>query len=598
MNLAERKKKYAAKTEPEGLRFNFSLDMMNNFCSYALSSNKSVHRSALTQLKTIMDSLNESVFNGDQSLIERRNICSAILTAKLEKRIFERNMILQDVYGVIGDRYTVDPNNFNELSNAEVEWTEQSISNCINMMFINNNVYKLQSACMDYMNCDPAQKEEYSAKIQQMSRDMNTEFRRNAIDTEDENDTFVLSNLREGVHDVIERCKRPSFKLATGIQALNDILAGGFEGSRVYCFFALPGEGKTTTLINLLKQIKLANRNYVCKDPTKKPCIILLTMENKTLEVISTLFSTVCTDGCIQDYSEDDALRIMMSRGLGVTPDNPIEIIIKYKPINSVDTNYLYKLTEDYEDEGYEVIGLIQDYIKRIRPINGNNMDERFRLGNVINEFRNFACYKDIPVITASQLNREAARIIDESRSSNKNDLVRKLGRANIGESSLIDENLDATIFLTPEWPSEDQKFMGVKLTKHRYPIATNATSFYIPYDHNSEVKLKMDLGGKRVTLSSLANNSNETIMKNFGKTIKYSTELPIPTEESDEDNIENLIKGGTVYSGGEPKKEIKQESFFEKHRAQNTAPKRENKTVAMTLVDPATYRKPVMKLV
>ena len=138
MNLAERKKKYAAKTEPEGLRFNFSLDMMNNFCSYALSSNKSVHRSALTQLKTIMDSLNESVFNGDQSLIERRNICSAILTAKLEKRIFERNMVLQDVYGVIGDRYTVDPNNFNELSNAEVDWTEQSISNCINMMFVYN----------------------------------------------------------------------------------------------------------------------------------------------------------------------------------------------------------------------------------------------------------------------------------------------------------------------------------------------------------------------------------------------------------------------------------------------------------------------------
>ena len=593
MNLAERKKKYAAKSQPEGLKFNFSLDMINNFCAFALSSNSSIHRSSLSQLKTVMDQLTESTFNGDQELAERCKICRAILVAKLEKRLSSREMILQDVYGVTGDRFSVDPRNFGEISNSEVMWVEMSISNCVNMMFINNSVYHLQSACMDYINCDPSLKEDYSTKIQEMAREMNTEFRRNTIDAEEESDTFKLSNIREGVHEVMERFRRPSFKLATGIQALNDVLAGGFEGSRVYCFFALPGEGKTIMLINLLMQIKLFNKNYVCRDPTKRPCILLLTMENKTFDAIATMFATACADGPMKNYSEEDALHIMLNHGFGVEEGNPIEIIIKFKPINSVDTNYLYKITEDYEDEGYEIIALLQDYIKRIRPVNGNNLEERFRLGNVINEFRNFACYKDIPVITASQMNRDAARIIDDSRNTNKCDLVRKLGRANIGESSLIDENLDATIFLTPEWPGDGQKFMGVKITKHRYPISTKATSFYIPFAPNSEVKMLTDAGGERKTLLSLAENSNEAIMKNFGKTIKYSTEIPIPTE--DDNQLESLIKGGTIYNGGEPKKEINQESFFDKHKA---TMKNKSKEVAMTLVDPKTYRKTVMKLV
>ena len=110
--------------------------------------------------------------------------------------------------------------------------------------------------------------------------------------------------------------------------------------------------------------------------------------------------------------------------------DNEIEILIRFKPVNSVDTSYMYTIVEELNDEGYECIAFFQDYLMRIRPsIVTNNTYED--LGTIANDFKTFAILNDCPVISASQLNREAARIIDESRGKNDPNLVKKIGRAN-----------------------------------------------------------------------------------------------------------------------------------------------------------------------
>ena len=85
---------------------------------------------------------------------------------------------------------------------------------------------------------------------------------------------------------------------------------------------------------------------------------------------------------------------------------------------------------------------MIQDRIKcrDFKLINGD-----MRIGAVIDEFKEFANTKKIPVITASQMNSYVAKIIDESRRTNKADLV-----SNIGESNLITENADVAFILLP----------------------------------------------------------------------------------------------------------------------------------------------------
>ena len=53
-----------------------------------------------------------------------------------------------------------------------------------------------------------------------------------------------------------------STKLKTGIQAINRSLNGGFENDRCYIYLGLPGEGKSSTLLNLTLQIKGNNKRY------------------------------------------------------------------------------------------------------------------------------------------------------------------------------------------------------------------------------------------------------------------------------------------------------------------------------------------------
>jgi len=560
MNLRERKSKYDAKPKQvEGVKFNFDLTMMNTFCSYCLSENTSIHRNSLINLRTVFAKIEESMFENMQECIIRFRFCKKVLETKLDKKLYNKELVLRDVYGVVGSNFeSLDSGNFCELANDDISWIEDTIRSCMDIIFINNKVSDLQYTCNEYANANYTDKMEVVGKLKGQVDEMQTRFRRNNIDKDGDSQTFKLSKSESAVADIHNRKNRPSYKLATGMQGLNDMLGGGYEGSRVYCFLGLPGEGKTVMLLNMLYQLKKYNKDYICKDRTKRPCLVLLTMENQIQESICTLFNIACSTEDITNFTQEEALQLMMARELAVTMDSPIDIIVKYKPINSVDTNYLYKLTEDLEDEGYEVIALLQDYIKRIKPMD-ENKEERFRLGNVINDFKNFATYKDIPVITASQLNREAARIVDDSRNTNKNDLVKKLGRANIGESSLIDENLDGTIFITPEWVG-DRKYMGIKLTKKRYKIYTRITSIYQPFEEGNEVKLMEDEGlAKPLFKESLVRDAEE-IKKAFGDTVRFSVNREIRDIDELEADEGKLITGGTMY--GERIKEAAYTSF------------------------------------
>ena len=170
---------------------------------------------------------------------------------------------------------------------------------------------------------------------------------------------------------------------------------------------------------------------------------------------------------------------------LYLSDDSPIDIIVKYKPNRSEDTSYLYTLTEDLEDEGYEVIALLQDHIKRLRSIE-NQPDVRLELGNVANEMKTFAIIKDIPVITDSHLNRDGARIIDSKAGTTNSDLTRLLGKSNIGESMLMLDNVDLGIIL-----NQEQEHMVFKIIKRR--VYTELEYVCIPY-MQGRIKLVEDL--------------------------------------------------------------------------------------------------------
>jgi hypothetical protein len=161
-----------------------------------------------------------------------------------------------------------------------------------------------------------------------------------------------------------------------------------------------------------------------------------------------------------------------------------------------VDTSYLYTIVQDLEDEGYEVICVLHDYLKRIRSVDGMfGGDLRQQLGAVVNEFKVFATIKNIPVITASQLNRTATNSVDQARIKNEADLVRLIGRGNVGESNLILENSDWIALIAPEVDTRNNntKYLGVQRVKSRYFIPNDFYCAYLPYKAGT-IKLIEDI--------------------------------------------------------------------------------------------------------
>ena len=583
-----RKNKYKKKAlERENASLNINLDgsLLEMYANYAISENGNIHFSMINNLYRLLLMVNNSTIAMNERSLALKNFTVSVLKAKIEKHVINKQALLSIGLGECGIRSDLlNADSFKELGDGEVEWVEETILNYVNLSTVNNAVRQMQDICQDYITSEPTEKISKAKAVQSMNDELHTQFRRNAMNLDSQDDRFTLSDMNQSIDRTIAEMNKPSYSLVTGIQAFNDILGGGAKGGKCYCLFALPGEGKTITILNLLYQMKVSNRNYVCKDKTKRPALLLLTMENKVADIIATLFSIVTGNGDIAEYETEDAIKIMNSKGLGVTPDNPIEIIVRYKPVNSITTSYCYTLIEDLKDEGCETIGFFLDYVMRIKPEQWDS-EERFRLGNVINDLCNLAKYYNIPVITASQLNRNAASIIDECRDSNKMNIVRKMGRSLIGESIQIDQNVDASIYLAPEYTTgpngEDIKWMGVKLGKHRYPIYTDQTVFYVPFLSNSQVGFEMDLGGRRKTKKTLNFNEEVDWTKEAKHVYTFGGGV---TKHTINDDSNELIVGGDIRNNTDHSEVLRRVEEYEAMAA--TWPKENGKLKVMRIVN------------
>lgn len=550
----------AAKKSPVKIdnKINLDLDLnsLNLFCSYIISKNKNIKRSQMINLRNLFEIIDFSTYK-DSERVKRINFIQKGLEARLELNLTDPTMIITHINGGLMDANLIDMNNFTEMSNSEIEYVNGTISETLNNSYVYFNIDKLIQAAMDFKTADYTRKSDMATALRSIITDIHTEFRRNDA-------RAVADTMFSLVPDKFETCIRqfhhelsnPSRKLKTGMIGFNEMTNGGLENQRVYAIFGLPSEGKSTTLLDIALQIKKYNKDYKPKDPTKRPCVVLLTMENGERETVERIWAMLIDREEMSHYTVDEVMDILKTEGeLYLSDDNPIDIIIKYVPGESVDTGYLYTLTEDLEDDGYEVICMIQDYLKRIRPVYNSNAEIRIQYGSIVNEFKVFSILKDIPVLTASQLNREATKHIDEGRKTNKVDLIRLFGRSNIGESQLILENLDAAYFIVPEYDSEGRKYLGIQKVKSRF--YSMLESFYQPYTDYSPIKFVEDANDRKPAYRlTLRNEAVFTQPQIPGVGATHQNVLPINTikEYNDirllsDDNDNIFSKSVGVYS-------------------------------------------------
>lgn len=544
------------KSEPEReLTQKLSYVLLDLICSYIISNNRTIRMKGYKNIQELFNIMNLNDYKSESDM-ERIDFIRFGLDARINHGLIQGEqvkdyIIMRDVSHA--GHYNI---NFQELSNKDVEYVNSTVTNFLDTATFATYIHQFADISKSFDQASAYEKTQIVDYWKSTVGHCNSIIRNNVVTNSEEEFVSLRSGIFEDyAKDTYSYVSNASNKLATGMYGLNCLLGGGFESTRVYGFFGLQGEGKSLTLLNLALQIKQYNKKFKTKDPTKQPAIVYLTLENSKRESFTRMFS-MATNHKITDMDADAGIQMMRDKGMVINDNNPIDIIIQYKPSNSVSTSYLYELADELAEHNYEVICFVVDYINVIRSIEGYRAsEERLRLGSVINEMKTIATDMDIPIITAGQLNRDANKKVDEAREKGQLNLLPMIDRSNLGESMLILNNLDGAFMITPsEIKRLGEKYLAIKLVKKRYdpylkPLNYNY-GIYHPYDDINSINLTCDVGLKEPLF--LLDLSFKNVDCEEDKSVKIpnnNNRKPIINEENEAPPVQNPIvlnKDGT----------------------------------------------------
>lgn len=323
-----------------------------------------------------------------------------------------------------------------------------------------------------------------------------------------------MDTIKTSIDQTFEALEVSRNIFRTGIKQWNALLSPGYENSRVYTYIGLPGAGKSTILLKSALDIRKYNPEFKNKTPGLKPCVLYITMENSFAETIARIWNMSFTDS-IMNYSKEEAIeKIVNLLEIDAESKLNIEIVIQTYNYREISTDDLYTIVKNLQEQGLEVVALVLDYIKRIRPVVQTPDNTKLELGRIMNELKTLAKVLNIPVITAHQMNRAGAAVVDNAIRQGKGDVTKLVGRENVGDAWDIIEVNDLAIVLNNETKminGKIQKYIVFSVVKRRNintaDPSTVCNYMVHPFVENS-LKLADDLYlDKSLSLKSLASD-------------------------------------------------------------------------------------------
>lgn len=499
------------------LKIKFNLNTLNMVLAFIYKESVLRTRKTLRNIYKLFTNLDESLYNDNMALMSRIWVIKQTLYAKLSEGIESNDALIMYCLDSIEcdevKKEVIESIKDLKISHDESKYLIKSIDDALEFGY----TITVKDIMLELLNqIDDEEFKSYKMladDLHQIAAMIINIQRSNSSLGSDQTFSLVEDVFDNVLIEAVQKLKDRNRIFITGIRRLNTILSPGFMSKRLYLFLAFPGKGKSMLLLYAALSIRRYNKIQT-KDPDKRPAILFLTLENDIAETIERIYNMSVDNDDIRNYTPKQIKNRLRKEGhLGLSESNNIDIIIKEYKNRELDTNDLYTIINDLSDDGVETIALIVDYIKRIRPSERADGDEKKELKNISNELKEIAKFYDLPVITAQQLNRSSATVVDSALQANKEDVTKLVGRDGISGAWELLENCDFACVINPEMQVETGKnFMTFKMLKRRYKSTEDDINlrrmdyFNQPFEEGNDIKLIEDIDlPKSVALESLS---------------------------------------------------------------------------------------------
>lgn len=552
------------KIKASKIKIKFDIKMLECIIGFIYKDTKLRTLKVLKNCRALFDIIDESMYINDVDLYSRFWIIQKTLDIRLSDSFEDDTAIrgklseepgyteeIAKVVDMIDEKFT-------GLNYNECKYVVKTIDDRFKFGYIVTIKELFNERLESFDAGDYKSYKEYESDLYQLSSMViNISRQLNSLNTDQE---FSLKDevFETVVTDALTRLQDRNKIFLTGIQRLNTILSPGYMSKRLYTYLAFPGGGKSQMLLKSALDIKKYNPGIRSKDPSKTPTILFITMENNIDETVERLYNLTVSNDDIRNYTPKQLIRKLRTEGgLTITDDNNVDIVIQYHENRSISTDDLYSIINDLDDAGSEVVVLILDYLKRIRPAE-KAADEKGELKNITNELKTIATNLDIPVITAQQLNRSSASVVDAAIQAKKEDVTKLVGRDGVGSAWEIIENSDWVCIINKEVKLDtDELYLTFKMLKRRYRSSEEDEKlrrldyFNHPYEPGNEIRLIDDIDAEKslscISLASqfAAANDNKRGTRNAVEratlTSKTSKDDPNPFGEFEFNKIINV---------------------------------------------------------
>ena len=529
-----------------GYLLDFSLDFHNPYFS----------KKVLRNMRKLLNIIDRSIYADRPEDLLMLETIDEVLICYLDKEIETPSIIAQIVF----ERYPHYKKNlkvyFSSISKSykrgEIllpEDVSSYLCNFIEERLVFNNIFQTKDKLLEIFDqIDSAENlsllnREYVNIIQKAYAD-NLKYKMDEQNSLDDFSSSDEASMDKVISKTIKEYQKPNNRIKMGIQAFNDLLGGGLENGRFYLACGLPKNFKSGILLNILIWTCKYNKfEFTDEDAGKIPTVFYCTQENSTRETINRIYINL-TGKSIANYNFREAKRIFKEELLD---KYGVCVEIKYRANRSISTLDFDDMITSIEESGNKKVVLaIQDYTKRIRSSNPDK-ELRLELANVSDDFCTIAKKRNIPIVSAAQLNRVAMAKVEEMMNQGLGDIGKKLNSSYIGESAGLIENADCsfTIFkerggyeetdqvLADEEDDSKNYWLGVHLlaTREKSPERT-----YFAQRFENGMKLQEDFGlSKSLSVYSISEVKQGEFNPSKARrsAMKKATNLDVDDEET-----------------------------------------------------------------